>query len=73
MHDLQGHEPTTTTRRVWQFEGYGYVPSGTFVVSVMQIHNEQGAAHGTVLMLHTSTTTRRPVLLQRRNHRGRHL
>ncbi|VAH57840.1 unnamed protein product [Triticum turgidum subsp. durum] len=37
---------------VWQFEGYGYVPSGTSGVSVMQIHNEEGAAHSTVLMLH---------------------
>ncbi|VAH73542.1 hypothetical protein VPH35_050415 [Triticum aestivum] len=37
---------------LWQFEGYGYVPSGTSGVSVMQIHNEEGAAHSTVLMLH---------------------
>ena len=37
---------------MWQFEGYGYVPSGTSGVSVMQIHNEEGAAHSTVLMLH---------------------
>jgi hypothetical protein len=31
---------------------YGYVPSGTSGVSVMQIHNEEGAKHSTVLMLH---------------------
>jgi hypothetical protein len=37
---------------VWQFQGYGYVPSGTSGVSVMQIHNEEGAEHSTVLMLH---------------------
>ncbi|KAF7006324.1 hypothetical protein CFC21_021373 [Triticum aestivum] len=37
---------------VWQFEGYGYVPSGTSGVSVMQIHNQEGAAHSTLLMLH---------------------
>jgi len=36
---------------VWQFEGYGYVPSGTTGVSVMQVF---GAAppHATTLMLH---------------------
>ncbi|KAF8750609.1 hypothetical protein HU200_012328 [Digitaria exilis] len=37
---------------VWQFEGYGYVPSGTSGVSVMQIHNQEDAEHSTVLMLH---------------------
>ena len=46
---LQGHDYSSG---VWQFEGYGYVPSGTSGVSVMQIHNEEGAAHSTVLMLH---------------------
>jgi hypothetical protein len=49
MHDLQGHDYSSG---VWQFEGYGYVPSGTSGVSVMQILNERGAAHATVLMLH---------------------
>ncbi|CAL4904050.1 unnamed protein product [Urochloa decumbens] len=47
--DFQGHEYSSG---VWQFEGYGYVPSGTSGVSVMQIHNPEGDAHGTVLMLH---------------------
>ncbi|XP_048567672.1 citrate-binding protein-like [Triticum urartu] len=46
---LRGHDYSSG---VWQFEGYGYVPSGTSGVSVMQIHNEEGAAHSTVLMLH---------------------
>ncbi|EES16708.1 hypothetical protein BDA96_08G052700 [Sorghum bicolor] len=46
---IRGHDYSSG---VWQFEGYGYVPSGTSGVSVMQIHNEEGAAHATVLMLH---------------------
>ena len=46
---LQGHDYSSG---VWQFEGYGYVPSGKTGVPVMQIHNEEGAAHATVLMLH---------------------
>jgi hypothetical protein len=46
---LQGHDYSSG---VWQFQGYGYVPSGTSDVSVMQIHNEEGAEHSTVLMLH---------------------
>ncbi|OQU78771.1 hypothetical protein SORBI_3008G045300 [Sorghum bicolor] len=46
---LAGHDYSSG---VWQFEGYGYVPTGTSGASVMQIHNEQGAAHATVLMLH---------------------
>ena len=50
MHDhLQGHDYSSG---VWQFEGYGYVPSGSSGVSVMQIHDGKGAAHSTVLMLH---------------------
>ncbi|CAL4896756.1 unnamed protein product [Urochloa decumbens] len=46
---VKGHEYSSG---VWQFEGYGYVPSGTSGVSVMQIHNPEGDAHSTVLMLH---------------------
>ncbi|KAF7046002.1 hypothetical protein CFC21_055063 [Triticum aestivum] len=46
---LRGHDYSSG---VWQFEGYGYVPSGTSGASVMQIHNQEGAAHSTVLMLH---------------------
>ncbi|TVU50999.1 hypothetical protein EJB05_02400, partial [Eragrostis curvula] len=46
---LRGHDYSSG---VWQFEGYGYVPSGTSGASVMQIHNEEGAAHSTILMLH---------------------
>ncbi|KAM0905326.1 hypothetical protein ACQ4PT_011266 [Festuca glaucescens] len=46
---LRGHDYSSG---VWQFQGYGYVPSGTSGVSVMQIHNEEGAEHSTVLMLH---------------------
>uniref|UniRef100_A0A0D9XX79 Alginate lyase 2 domain-containing protein n=1 Tax=Leersia perrieri TaxID=77586 RepID=A0A0D9XX79_9ORYZ len=46
---LRGHDYSSG---VWQFEGYGYVPSGTSGVSVMQIHNEEGAEHATILMLH---------------------
>ena len=57
MHDhLQGHDYSSG---VWQFEGYGYVPTGTSGASVMQIHNEQGAAHATVLMLHVYNGTLR--------------
>ncbi|KAF7046003.1 hypothetical protein CFC21_055064 [Triticum aestivum] len=46
---LRGHDYSSG---VWQFEGYGYVPEGTSGASVMQIHNQEGAAHSTVLMLH---------------------
>ncbi|KAF8726267.1 hypothetical protein HU200_019725 [Digitaria exilis] len=46
---ISGHDYSSG---VWQFEGYGYVPSGTSGVSVMQIHNQEGAEHSTVLMLH---------------------
>ena len=53
---LQGHDYSSG---VWQFEGYGYVPTGTSGASVMQIHNEQGAAHATVLMLHVYNGTLR--------------
>ncbi|CAN6353018.1 unnamed protein product [Urochloa humidicola] len=35
---------------VWQFEGYGYVPSGTTGVSIMQVFGGSGSA--TTLMLH---------------------
>ena len=56
MHDLQGHDYSSGA---WQFEGYGYVPTGTSGASVMQIHNEQGAAHATVLMLHVYNGTLR--------------
>ncbi|KAL6906141.1 hypothetical protein ACP4OV_003742 [Aristida adscensionis] len=35
---------------VWQFEGYGYVPSGTSGVSVMQVFGAD--EHATTLMLH---------------------
>ncbi|CAD6268337.1 unnamed protein product [Miscanthus lutarioriparius] len=53
---LAGHDYSSG---VWQFEGYGYVPTGTSGASVMQIHNEQGAAHATVLMLHVYNGTLR--------------
>ncbi|CAD6268303.1 unnamed protein product [Miscanthus lutarioriparius] len=46
---VKGHDYSSG---VWQFEGYGYVPSGSSGVSVMQIHDGKGAAHSTVLMLH---------------------
>ncbi|KAM3206854.1 hypothetical protein ACQJBY_062179 [Aegilops geniculata] len=46
---LRGHDYSSG---VWQFEGYGYIPSGTSGASVMQIHNQEGSAHSTVLMLH---------------------
>ena len=49
VDDHQGHDYSSG---VWQFAGYGYVPSGTSGMSVMQIHNEEGAAHAMVLMLH---------------------
>ncbi|KAF0889210.1 hypothetical protein E2562_022462 [Oryza meyeriana var. granulata] len=42
---------------VWQFEGYGYVPSQTSGISVMQIHNEDGGAHATTMMLHVYNGT----------------
>uniref|UniRef100_A0A0D9XX72 Alginate lyase 2 domain-containing protein n=1 Tax=Leersia perrieri TaxID=77586 RepID=A0A0D9XX72_9ORYZ len=35
---------------VWQFEGYGYVPSGTTGVSIMQVFGASG--RNTTLMLH---------------------
>ena len=35
---------------MWQFEGYGYVPSGTTGVSVMQVFGARESA--TTLMLH---------------------
>ncbi|XP_047084130.1 citrate-binding protein-like [Lolium rigidum] len=35
---------------VWQFEGYGYVPSGTSGVSIMQVFG--GSETATTLMLH---------------------
>ncbi|CAN6357733.1 unnamed protein product [Urochloa humidicola] len=54
---IRGHDYSSG---VWQFEGYGYVPSGTSGASVMQIHNENtGAAHATTLMLHVYNGTLR--------------
>uniref|UniRef100_A0A0D9XX75 Alginate lyase 2 domain-containing protein n=1 Tax=Leersia perrieri TaxID=77586 RepID=A0A0D9XX75_9ORYZ len=43
------------TSRMWQFEGYGDVPSRTSRLSVMQIHNENGE-HMPPLLCYTSTT-----------------
>ncbi|KAL6641835.1 hypothetical protein ACP70R_020016 [Stipagrostis hirtigluma subsp. patula] len=53
---LQGYDYSSG---VWQFEGYGYVPSGTSGASVMQIHNENGAEHATTMMLHVYNGTLR--------------
>ena len=53
---MQGHDYSSG---VWQFQGYGYVPSGTSGTSVMQIHNENGAAHATAMMLHVYNGTLR--------------
>ncbi|CAN6339761.1 unnamed protein product [Urochloa humidicola] len=53
---LAGHDYSSG---VWQFEGYGYVPSGTSGTSVMQIHNEDAGAHATTLMLHVYNGTLR--------------
>ncbi|TVU51053.1 hypothetical protein EJB05_02457, partial [Eragrostis curvula] len=53
---LTGHDYSSG---VWQFEGYGYVPSGTSGASVMQIHNEDGGARATTLMLHVYNGTLR--------------
>jgi hypothetical protein len=53
---LQGHDYSSG---VWQFEGYGYVPSGTSGTSVMQIHNEDAGTHATTLMLHVYNGTLR--------------
>ena len=50
---MQGHDYSSG---VWQFEGYGNVPSGT---SVMQIHNEDAGARATTLMLHVYNGTLR--------------
>ena len=44
---------------MWQFQGYGYVPSGTSGTSVMQIHNEDAGARATTLMLHVYNGTLR--------------
>jgi hypothetical protein len=51
---LQGHDYSSG---VWQFEGYGYVPSGTSGASVMQIHNDNGGVPATTLMLHVYNGT----------------
>jgi hypothetical protein len=44
---LQGYDYNSG---VWQFEGYGYVPSGTSGVSIMQVFG--GGETATTLMLH---------------------
>ena len=44
---LQGYDYSSG---VWQFEGYGYVPSGTTGVSIMQVFGAGETA--TTLMLH---------------------
>ncbi|KQJ92054.1 citrate-binding protein [Brachypodium distachyon] len=58
-HARQSHTSPRTEMRmkgydyssgVWQFEGYGYVPSGTSGVSVMQVFG--GGETATTLMLH---------------------
>ncbi|CAO2191162.1 unnamed protein product [Urochloa humidicola] len=36
---------------VWQFEGYGYVPSGTTGVSIMQVFGGSASVSPTTLML----------------------
>ncbi|GJM87911.1 hypothetical protein PR202_ga03917 [Eleusine coracana subsp. coracana] len=54
--DLQGFDYSSG---VWQFEGYGYVPSGTSGASVMQIHNENGGVPATTMMLHVYNGTLR--------------
>ncbi|XP_066354881.1 citrate-binding protein-like [Miscanthus floridulus] len=59
FNTVTGTKPRTEVRLtchdyssgLWQFEGYGYVPAGTSGASVMQIHNEDGGAHATTLML----------------------
>ncbi|KAF8657858.1 hypothetical protein HU200_059668 [Digitaria exilis] len=53
---LQGHDYSSG---VWQFEAYGYVPSGTSGASVMQIHNEDAGVQATTLMLHVYNGTLR--------------
>ncbi|OEL31990.1 Citrate-binding protein [Dichanthelium oligosanthes] len=53
---LSGHDYSSG---VWQFQGYGYVPSGTSGASVMQIHNEDAGAHATTMMLHVYNGTLR--------------
>ena len=52
----QGHDYSSG---VCQFEGYGYVPTGTSGASVMQIHNEDAGAKATTLMLHVYNGTLR--------------
>ena len=42
---------------MWQFEGYGYVPSGTTGVSIMQVFG--GGESATTLMLHVYDGTLR--------------
>ncbi|KAL6642324.1 hypothetical protein ACP70R_020505 [Stipagrostis hirtigluma subsp. patula] len=44
---MTGHDYSSG---VWQFEGYGYVPSGTTGVSIMQVFG--GGETATTLMLH---------------------
>ncbi|KAK9134444.1 hypothetical protein Syun_013774 [Stephania yunnanensis] len=46
FHDHQNHDYSSGT---WQFEAYGYVPSGTTGVSIMQIFG--GSPQATTLML----------------------
>ncbi|CAL4896766.1 unnamed protein product [Urochloa decumbens] len=53
---LSGHDYSSG---IWQFEGYGYVPSGTSGTSVMQIHNVDAGARATTLMLHVYNGTLR--------------
>ncbi|KAF8726262.1 hypothetical protein HU200_019719 [Digitaria exilis] len=53
---LAGHDYSSG---VWQFEAYGYVPSGTSGASVMQIHNEDAGVQATTLMLHVYNGTLR--------------
>ena len=48
---------------IWQFEGYGYVPSGTYNVCIMQVFGAKYHSYATTLML----VVRNDTLLYYRN------
>ncbi|XP_028797883.1 citrate-binding protein-like [Neltuma alba] len=66
---VTGHDYTSG---VWQFEGYGYVPSGTSGVSIMQVFGARPPSASTLqLRVYDSSLTyyRSPVLLHNMHNR----
>ncbi|KAK4264814.1 hypothetical protein QN277_025941 [Acacia crassicarpa] len=60
---ITGHDYTSG---VWQFEGYGYVPSGTSGVCIMQVFGGSSSATTLQIRVYNASLTyyRSPVLLQ---------